>query len=155
MAKLIQGKRIGRNARLRVGCSAVIFDPTKERILLTRRRDNGLWCLPGGAIDPGESASETCIREVLEETGLLVDVVRLIGIYSNPNTVVEYRDGNRYQLIALSFEAQVNGGELGTSDETSECTYFSYDQIRTLDLMENHMQRIDDALAHQAEAFIR
>lgn len=155
MAKLIQGKRIGRNARIRVGCSAAIFDPGREHILLTRRRDNGLWCLPGGAVDPGESAAETCVREVFEETGLAVEVVRLIGVYSSPHTVIEYHDGNRYQLIALSFEARINGGELGISDETSECGYFTCDQIDSLELMANHRQRIEDAFANQAEAFIR
>lgn len=155
MAKLIQGRRIGRDARIRVGCSAAIFDSTRERILLTRRRDNGLWCLPGGAIEPGESAAETCVREVLEETGLKVSVVRLIGVYSNPHSIIEYQDGNRFQLVALSFEAQVQGGELGVSDETVECGYYSLDEIRSLQLMNDHLQRIEDAFAGQAEAFIR
>ena len=79
---LIYGDRIGKLAELTPSSSAVIFDPTRTKLLLTRRTDNGKWCLRGGAMDPGESAPECCAREVLEETGLVItglviNVVRL------------------------------------------------------------------------------
>jgi ADP-ribose pyrophosphatase YjhB (NUDIX family) len=155
MAKLIYGERIGATARLRVGCSATIFDGTHERILLTRRTDNSRWCLPGGAVEAGESVEETCIREVREETGLEVRVIRLIGVYSSPHRIVEYADGNRWQFISLSFEAEVIGGELGLSDETSEFGYYAPDEIKQMDVMESHLQRIDDVLVAQSTPFIR
>jgi ADP-ribose pyrophosphatase YjhB (NUDIX family) len=103
MAKLLQGDRIGKQAKIVAGCCATLFEPTnpptkdsqkedtqkedtqKERLLLTRRTDNGRWCLPGGRVDPGETIVETCVREMLEETGLHVQVQRLLGVYSNPN----------------------------------------------------------------------
>ena len=50
-------------------------------------------------MDSGESAVETCTREVLEETGLHVQVGRLIGVYSNPHRLIEYADGNRFQHV--------------------------------------------------------
>ncbi len=74
MAKLVYGERIGREGRLMVGCSAVLFDEKREKILLTQRSDNGRWCLPGGQMERGESLAETCIREVEEETGLQVQI---------------------------------------------------------------------------------
>ena len=74
MSKAIYGDRIGKTANLVVACDGVIFDIFKSKMLLTRRIDNGQWCLPGGRMEPGESVSECCVREVLEETGLLVAV---------------------------------------------------------------------------------
>lgn len=88
------------------------------RLLLTRRTDNGRWCLPGGAMDPGESLEECCVREVWEETGLRVRVVRLIGIYSTPHRITYYADGNRWQTVSANFLAEITGGTLGVSDGT-------------------------------------
>ncbi len=155
MARLEYGDRIGKTAQLRVGCSALIYDATGEKILLTRREDNGQWCLPGGGLDPGESAEEACLREVWEETGLTVTVVRLIGIYTTPHRIAVYKDGNRNQYISFSFEARVVEGEAGLSDEVTEVGWFTPAEIAQIDLMENHRIRIEDAAAKQAAAFIR
>ena len=155
MAKLIQGDRVGRNGVLRPGAAAIIFDDSRQRVLLTRRTDNGRWCLPGGGMDPGESAEEACIREVLEETGLRVQVTRLIGVYTSPHLVVEYPDGNLVQPVAFSFEAQVTDGELQLSDETTDYGYIPVDELHSVDVMENHLQRIQDALRNQVAAFYR
>ncbi len=111
--KLIFGERVGRQARLRPGASAIIFDSSREKVLLTRRSDNGRWCLPGGGMDPGESAEETCVREALEETGLQVRVTKLVGIYTSPNIMVEYADGNGVQPVSFSFEARSTWGGPG------------------------------------------
>ncbi|GAB4151471.1 MAG: NUDIX domain-containing protein [Candidatus Promineifilaceae bacterium] len=143
MAKLLFGDKIGKNGKIRIGCSAVIFDG--ETILLTRRVDNGQWCLPSGGVEPGESVKETCIREVKEETGLIIDPFRLIGIYSNPNVLIQYPDGNQVQLIAICFEAKINDGVLEISDETTGFGFFSREQIQSMDVLQNHLERIEDA----------
>jgi ADP-ribose pyrophosphatase YjhB (NUDIX family) len=153
--QVIHGHRIGKQGRLRVGCSAVIFEPGRGKILLTRRTDNSLWCLPGGGMNPGENAAETCVREVFEETGLIVQVIHLIGVYSSPDWLIEYPDGNRVQIVAMSFEVEVIGGKMNSTSEVSEFGYFSFAQIESLDLMQNHHQRIADAFASQKEAFVR
>ena len=155
MAKIIHGDRIGRTAELRTGCSAFILDPMGERVLLTRRTDNGQWCLPGGAMEAGESLAEACIREVREETGLEVRILRLVGIYSSPHRIVIYCDGNQWQTVSHNFEAEVIGGQLTLSDETTEFGYFSPEEIGKMDLMEHHREIILDALSRQTAAFIR
>ncbi len=99
--------------------------------------------------------AEACAREVWEETGLRVHVGRLIGVYSSPDFLLEYADGRRHQIVALNFEVQVIGGELGLSNETTEYGYFTPDEIERMDLMEHHRQRIEDALANQVAAFVR
>ena len=155
MTKIITGDRVGQNGAIRVGCSAVIFDEDRKNILLTRREDNNQWCLPSGGMEPGESASETCIREVEEETGLQVTIKRLIGVYTTPDELIVYRDGNKIQLVALCFEAEIVGGELRLSDETTEYGYFSYQKIQALDLLMNHARRIEDAYSGKTTTFIR
>jgi len=149
------GDRIGKNGKLRIGCSAVIFDETGQKVLLTRRTDNGQWCLPGGAMEPGESATETCEREIREETGLDVRAKRLIGVYSNPHQLVEYPDGNKVQIVVLNFEAEVISGEPGLSDETTEFGYFTWSEIETMNLIGRQKERIADAFIRQDAAFIK
>ncbi len=155
MATIQYGDRIGRTAKIRTGCSGLIFDSQREKILLTRRTDNKLWCLPGGGLDAGETVAEACIREVREETGLAVTIVRLIGVYSSPHRVIEYADGNRFQIIAFSFEVEIIGGELTLNEEVSEFGYFTPQEIESLTLMEHHRERIADALLQQKETLIR
>ena len=155
MSKLIFGERIGKNAPILVGSSAQIWDSAGKKILLTKRGDNGRWCLPGGQLDSGESVTETCAREVLEETGLIVEVGKLIGVYSNPDMLLVYDDEHQYQIIAFHFDVTVIGGDLGLSNETTDVGYFSLDEINKMDVMENHKQRIDDALLGKNETIVR
>lgn len=155
MAKLIHGDRIGRRGVLRVGASSIIFDESRKKVLLTKRTDNGRWCLPGGGMDPGESVEEACVREAYEETGLHVKITRLVGVYTTPDLVVEYADGNIIQPVALSFETEVTGGEMGLSDETTDVGYFSMEEMATLDLMENHVERIRDAMQNLETSFVK
>ena len=106
-------------------------------------------------MDPGESAAEACIREVFEETGLEVKVKRLVGIYTSPDILIEYPDGNKIQPVAFSFEVEVTGGTLGLSDETTEVGYFTIEKMEKMDMMEHHVQRIYDALEGRLEAIFQ
>jgi ADP-ribose pyrophosphatase YjhB (NUDIX family) len=153
--KIVRGKRIGARGRIALCTTAVVFDEGRGRILLTRRADNGRWCLPGGHVDPGETVAESCAREVLEETGLKVRPTRLIGVYGDPDWVVDYGDGKHHQIVALCLEAEREGGEPGPSGETLASGFFSIGEIAGMDVMEHHRERIADALAGAPGAFIR
>ena len=130
------GERIGASAALSLGAAAAILDG--DRLLLTRRSDNGEWCLPGGGIDPGERPSETAVREVLEETGLTVRITDLLGVYSSPDVVVIYPDGNRVQIVGILFRAEVCEGTAGLSDEVTEVGWFTAEEAAKLTLIANH-----------------
>jgi len=155
MAEVIRGNRIGKIASLSPSCCAVIFDTDRNCILLTRRADNDLWCLPGGAMDPGESAAEACAREVLEETGLIVTVKHLVGIYSSPHMIVRYKDGNQIQGVTLCFVAVPVGGKMGLSDETTAVGFYTRDEMQFMNVWEHQLQRIDDAISGRTKAFVR
>ena len=155
VAHYAYGERIGRTAQLKLGCAAIIPDDTGKKMVLTRRTDNGRWCLPGGAMDPVESLEECCRREVWEETGLIVRVVRLIGIYSTPHRVTYYADGHRWQTVSVSFLTAITGGTLGLSDETTDVGFFSLEEMAQLDIIDPHRERVQDFLVGQEAAFVR
>jgi len=153
--KIVYGYRIGKKAKLALVCSAIIFDDSREKVLLTRRADNSKWCLPGGHMEAGESTTEACAREVLEETGLTVNVGRLIGVYGNPHRITEYADGNKFQSVVLCFEAATISGELTLSDETTEFGYYDITEMQELDLLDSSQERINDALAWETRTIIK
>ena len=146
MSQVLFGPRLGKEGQLRIGCSATIFDKAREKVLLTQRADNGRWCLPSGAMEAGESAAEACAREVWEETGLEVRVKRLIGVYSNPDQLVMYPNGDKIFIVVLSFEAEIIAGELGLSHETTAFGYFSLEEMENMPMHGEHKMRVADAL---------
>ncbi len=122
---------------------------------MIRRADNGKWAVPGGYMKAGENFSEACAREVLEETGLHVIVNRLIGVYTSPNLLLEYKDGNKWQLVVLHFEAEAVSGELTTSDESTKFGYFSMNELHDLDMNILDKLRVLDGFLRNQETFVR
>jgi 8-oxo-dGTP pyrophosphatase MutT (NUDIX family) len=154
MTQVLYGERISRQGKIRLGCSAAIFDG-QGRIFLTRRTDNGQWCLPGGGMEPGESVTEACEREVWEETGLRTRVTRLVGVYSYSDQLVVYPDGNKAQIVALHFEARVLAGQPRLSNETTEFGYFTLEEVEGLEMFGRHKERILDSLEKHPQALIK
>jgi len=154
VTQLPEGDRIGREGTLRLGCCAVIFDSDRNRAFLTRREDNGRWCLPGGHVQPGESVTEACQREVLEETGLEVRTTRLVGVYSNVDLLAVYPDGTKVQVVVLSFEVEVIGGSPRLSPETTDFGYFDLDQMAHLAMHGRHRQRVEHALLNRTSPIV-
>jgi ADP-ribose pyrophosphatase YjhB (NUDIX family) len=139
---------------IRPGVAAVIF--RDGAVLLQRRDDNGKWGLPGGGVEPGESVAVAIVREVREETGLEVEPVRLIGVYSDPanHQIITYPDGNVIHYVSSVFECAIRGGTLECGCESLELGFFAPDALPD-DTLPISRIRIHDALAHQAGAFVR
>ncbi|WP_224752581.1 NUDIX hydrolase [Metabacillus arenae] len=104
------------------------------------------WSLPWGKVDPGENVEEAIIREVKEETGFDIIVQKLTGVYSNPNQIITYADGEVRQQFSSCFLCEITGGIKATSDESIEVNFFS---IEGLDFISIHpTQRIRIAVRH-------
>ena len=115
---------------------AVIHD---GKILLTKREDFEVWCLPGGRVEDGETLSEGAIREAKEETGIDVELTRLVGVYSRMG-------GGMRDTHAILYAAKPVGGALKTQPgETIDVAYFPFDQLPQ-ELLFGHKKRIQDAL---------
>ena len=118
------------------------------RMLLVRRCDTGDWELPGGHVDPGESASDAAIRETAEESGMTIEVTGLVGIYTDPGYVIaDPRAGLVRQPFAVCFHARpLSGSPGGDQVETSDARWFATDDIPALPIRPAMRLRIDHAL---------
>jgi 8-oxo-dGTP pyrophosphatase MutT (NUDIX family) len=125
-----------------VGVAAAIFN-SKGRLLVVQRSDNGLWNMPGGAADVGETPSAGAVREVWEETGLRVRPTRLIGAFDGPSI----GSTSPVHLYHLDFLCEVIGGELTLTSEVTAYGYFTQEETTRLPLHSSHVARIPYAFA--------
>jgi ADP-ribose pyrophosphatase YjhB (NUDIX family) len=133
--------------------TAVVTDD-QDRIVLIRRRDNDLWALPGGGMDVGESMAETVVREVKEETGIDVEVTGVVGIYTNPNHVMAYDDGEVRQQCSICFTTRMLGGQPATSSETSEVEFVAPARLDSLNIHPSMRLRIDHYLERRSAPYV-
>ena len=110
----------------KVGVGALVFQA--DKVLLVRRvmePERGKWSIPAGFLDHGEDPRETAEREVLEETGLRVSIVKLLDIYTNPP------DQGGASIFIL-YQADVSGGELRAGDDADAAAFFTLDNLPEL-----------------------
>jgi ADP-ribose pyrophosphatase YjhB (NUDIX family) len=131
-----------------------IVQDGEGRVLMIHKTDNDKWALPGGGHEPGESISDTVVREVKEETGYDVEVETITGIYTNPKHVMAYDDGEVRQQFSIAFRARLVGGERRTSSESSDVEWLSVKQIEQLDLHPSMRLRLEHALSDVERPFI-
>lgn len=113
------------------------------RLLMIRRTDSGKYSIPGGGQEFGETISQTVVREVKEETGIDVEVTDLIGVYTDPEHVIAYTDGEVRQEFSICFRARPVGGELRTSNESSEVEWVAGEDLADLDIHPSIRLRIE------------
>ncbi|MFD0272740.1 NUDIX hydrolase [Kitasatospora sp. NPDC127111] len=123
--------------------SVVVVDAT-GRVLLQRRTDNGMWALPGGKMELGESLADCGVRETREETGIDVEITGIVGTYTNPGHVFAYDDGEVRQEFSVCLLGRPVGGTLRVSDESSEVAWFSPEEVDGLPMLPSIRKRIND-----------
>jgi ADP-ribose pyrophosphatase YjhB (NUDIX family) len=107
-------------------------------------------------MEPGERLDQCLVREVQEETGLDVEPVRLIGVYSDPAVNhITYPNGDQIHIVNATFECRVVSGQpRPDGDESLEVAYFAPNALPET-LVPAHHIRIQDALARREAAFYR
>ncbi len=135
-----------------VAVTAFVQDD-QGHLLMIRRTDNDLYSIPGGAQDVGETIGHTVIREVKEETGIDVEPIDMIGIYSDPAHVISYTDGEVRQQFSICFRARPTGGKLRTSDESSEVQWVDRENLATLAIHPSIRLRIEHGFADKAKPY--
>ena len=132
------------------GGDAAVFD-AEERILLIQRADDGLWAMPGGGFDMGETPAEGVAREAFEETGYEVEVVDLVGVYDSRFCESSYP----LQLYQFVFRCRVVGERrtATTPHEVLDVGWFSADSLPPLS--PGHTVRVPDAFGFLADGVVR
>ena len=130
------------------GLAVIVAVIDDGKVLLTKREDFEVWCLPGGGVEDGESLAEAGIREAKEETGLDVELTRLVGVYSRMG-------GGFHDVHAVLYVAKPIGGELKLQQhETIEVKYFPFDELPD-EMLFGHKKRISDAVNDRSGMSVR
>lgn len=111
-----------------VPCAGAVVVDDAGRVLLAKRAREpflGWWDIPGGFMDPGETPEDTVRRELLEETGLVVEPVRYLASFSDTYE----DDAGRRTTVNVFFECRVAGGALRAADDVTELAWFRADAL--------------------------
>jgi len=130
------------------GLAVIVAIINDGKVLLTKREDFEVWCLPGGGVEEGESLAEAGIREAKEETGLDVELTRLVGVYSRMG-------GGMHDVHAVLYVAKSIGGELKTQpNETIDVAFFPFDQLPD-EMLFGHRKRVNDVINYANGVSVR
>ncbi len=139
-------KKIGNDMLVMPAVGGVIFNK-QGHLLLQQRSDDGQWHPPAGAIDPHESPADAVVREVWEETGLLVEPTRVTGIYNGTEFYLTYPHGDQCAVFSIMFECCVIGGQMSPDGiESLDVRYFDLKNLAGNFLPERWQRRVADAV---------
>jgi 8-oxo-dGTP pyrophosphatase MutT (NUDIX family) len=125
-------KKVGHDLLTLTAVSITIFD-AERRLLLGRDSEMAFWSLPGGAVDPHEQPADAAVRECFEETGLLVKLDALMGVFGGPEFLIHYPNGDVTYYTTIAFRGSVVGGSHKPVDgEFSGLNYFSRSESESL-----------------------
>jgi 8-oxo-dGTP pyrophosphatase MutT (NUDIX family) len=105
-------------------------------------------------MEPGETIRQTAVREVKEETGYDVEVERLVGIYTDPERLAAYSDGEVRQEFSICFACRLVGGSAQESDESLEVAFFQPEELNALEMQDPIRLRIRHYLENRPEPYV-
>ena len=122
-------KRVGPIPLMQCGASVIVLDG-QNRLLLQRRKDNGMWGYAGGAVDLYERVEDAAARELREETGLTADQLELLGVFSGPELRYTYPNGDQVSIVDIVYLCRKYHGQLRPQpEEVTELAFFSPNRL--------------------------
>jgi len=148
MSDYVRGlrERVGHELLFMPSAHCVVCDGAGSILLV--RHVEGRWMLPGGAVEPGETPADAVRRECWEEASVLVEPVRILGVYGGPEYAVTYRNGDRAMWVVTVFEGRVLSGEPRPGDdETIDVRWAAPGELDGLEMSPASRATIADALS--------
>ncbi|MDY3817346.1 MAG: NUDIX domain-containing protein [Candidatus Limiplasma sp.] len=122
-------KRVGPIPLMQCGASVIVLDG-QNRLLLQRRKDNGMWGYAGGAVELYERVEDAAARELREETGLIADQLELLGVFSGPELRYTYPNGDQVSIVDIVYLCRKYHGQLRPQpEEVTELAFFSPNRL--------------------------
>jgi ADP-ribose pyrophosphatase YjhB (NUDIX family) len=143
-----------RSLRARVGSrlleipsvSVLVFDE-RDRVLLVKHAEVDAWTTPGGAVEPEEMLADAAVREAWEETGLHVELLRVLAVYAGPEFTTTYRNGDAVSFAMIVFEGRRLAGSLcADGKETLDVAYFAREELGDVPLQPWVRRVVENAL---------
>lgn len=128
--------------------AAAVAIVNEDKLLMLKRGDNAKWTMPGGTLDFGESLIECATREVKEETGLDVNVIDVIGTYTDPNILVAYSDGEVRQEFTIVYASDRFAGDVQLDEESTAYSWISFDDVMNIEMASSQKRRVQDVIAY-------
>lgn len=137
-------KIVGHRPLILVGAVTIIIN-NKKRILLQKRKATsfGMWGLPGGLMELGESTEDTARREVFEETGLTIGNLNLIDVFSGPGNFLKVQNGDEFYSVTVAYYTnEVNGNLVIDESESLGFSFFDINQLPD-NIVKSHRKMIN------------
>lgn len=137
---------VGHRPLIFVGSVVVIVDEQGRILLQQRKFPDGVWGIPGGLMELGESTEDVARREVLEETGLCVENLQLINVYSGPDQFIKAANGDEFYVVTAAYFTNAYSGVLVTDPQESLKFDFFYPEELPERMVGSHRVMIHEYL---------
>ena len=130
-----------------VPASNLLIANEAGEVLLIKRSDTGQWAIPGGKQEFGESAAECAVREAWEESGVRAEITGFLGVYSNPNHIVAYTDGETRQQYEAVYLGRPISGQPTRNEEADDVRWINPDALDSYDIHPSMREQLEHYLS--------